>query len=42
MKKKSLTLKLGAEVERFVDMADLLKYDLSGLKTFVEAVSCPE
>ena len=32
MKKKIPTLKTDAEAERFVDTANLSKYDLSGLK----------
>jgi hypothetical protein len=42
MKKKIPTFKTDAEAERFVVTADLSIYDLSGLKTFAEAVSCPE
>ena len=32
MKKKIPTCKTDAEAERFVDAADLSKYDLSGMK----------
>ena len=38
MKKEIPTLKTDAEAERFVETADLSKYDLSGLKAFADAV----